>query len=37
LAAATATTCCPSTSERLELLTGMVGKTVTIRGGGGWR
>jgi hypothetical protein len=37
LVAATTAICCPSTSERLELLTGMVGKTVTIRGGGGWR
>jgi hypothetical protein len=26
-----------SSTERLEVLPGMIGKTVVVRGGGGWR
>jgi hypothetical protein len=31
-----AAACCSST-ERLEVLPDMIGKTVVVRGGGGWR
>jgi hypothetical protein len=36
-AAAAAVMVCCSSTERLEVLPGMVGKTVVVRGGGGWR
>jgi hypothetical protein len=36
-AAAAAMAACCSSTERLEVLPGMIGKTVVVRGGGGWR
>jgi hypothetical protein len=37
LAVAAATVACYSSTERLEVLSGMIGKTVIVKGGGGWR